>query len=70
VPSGEVIPGKCRPAAHPLAIAPDDHPEAGVLDFMNQYGPLGGRSETVGLQGSVRSRHLFSAEKCVMRSFT
>jgi hypothetical protein len=23
--------GECRPAAHPLAIAPDDHPEAGCL---------------------------------------
>jgi hypothetical protein len=39
-----------------------------VLDFMNQYGPLGGRSETVGLQGSVNPAGNIAGRRAVRHS--
>jgi hypothetical protein len=39
-----------------------------VLDFMNQYGPLGGRSETVELQGSVNPAGNIAGRRAVRYS--
>ena len=39
-----------------------------MLDFMNQYGPLGGRSETVELQGSVNPAGNIAGRRAVRYS--